>query len=69
MGSQATNQGGMPVGPTSGDVRFNDAGSLETFDGTEWVPLERLTDVGAPPVFRHEHMAQPSTQEEIDDAP
>ncbi len=31
----------------AGAVRFTPEGSLETFDGSQWVPLERLPD---PPI-------------------
>jgi hypothetical protein len=30
-----------------GEVRFGDGGRLEVFDGTAWIPLQRLPD---PPI-------------------
>jgi hypothetical protein len=41
-----------PSGPAEGDVRFDKAGRLEIFDGTNWSPLQRLSDIELPPVFR-----------------
>jgi hypothetical protein len=38
--------------PVEGDVRFNSAGQLETFDGADWVPLQRISDVEPTSVFR-----------------
>ena len=49
MGNQAADHHGMPA---EGEVRFNSAGRLETFDGTEWVPLQRLSDSDVPQIFR-----------------
>jgi hypothetical protein len=41
-----------PSGPAEGDVRFDNAGRLEMFDGASWLPLQRLSDVELPPLFR-----------------
>ncbi len=41
-----------PPAPAEGDVRFDNAGRLEMFDGASWSPLQRLSDVELPPVFR-----------------
>ena len=39
-------------GPELGDVRFDSARGVETFDGTAWVPLEQISDIGEEPVFK-----------------
>jgi hypothetical protein len=67
MDNQPADPGGTPGGPEPGDVRFS-AGGLETFDGTEWVPLQRVSDDQAPPVFRHDRrLEEPATPDRTDD--
>jgi hypothetical protein len=60
MGNQAADHGGISTGPAEGDVRYDSAGCLETFDGADWVPLQRVSDVDLPPIFRR----FPSAEEE-----
>lgn len=67
MSTQPAEHDGTPVGPALGDVRFDSVGHLETFDGTDWVPLERMSDVEIPPIFRLGQVAKPSTREQADD--
>jgi len=47
-----------------GDVRVNDSGRVEIFDGTAWVPLQRLSDTEPPSVFRGDSPAHPSSPDE-----
>lgn len=42
------------TGATAGDVRLTGAGKVEVFDGTRWVPYERLPAVDPGPVVRGE---------------
>ncbi|HUB38934.1 MAG TPA: hypothetical protein VMA72_08785 [Streptosporangiaceae bacterium] len=52
MTTHAGGQGDDKLQAVDGDVRFGTSGSLEIFDGTDWVPLRRSSDVGPPIVFR-----------------
>lgn len=51
MTSQHRDKGTVPA---EGDVRFNDDGQLETFDGTAWVQLQRISDAASAAIFRYE---------------
>jgi hypothetical protein len=69
MDNQPADHGGTPDAPTLGDIRFGSNGHLETFDGVAWVLLQRVSDAEAPPVFRHEPMAESSMPEQADADP
>jgi hypothetical protein len=66
MSNQPAGHGGIQGGAMEGDVRFDSSGRLETFDGTDWVPLQRVSDIDVPPIFRNVPLTQPSTPEEVD---
>jgi len=64
MGNPPTGQGPSPqADPVEGDVRFDDHGRLEIFDGTIWGPLEWMGDMTVPPVFRGIPPMSPSGHE------
>lgn len=48
----AAQSGDAQHDPVEGQVRFGSGGLLELFDGTQWTPLERVSDIEGSPVFR-----------------
>lgn len=63
MGNQAADHGGISTGPAEGDVRYDSTGCLETFDGADWVPLQRVSDVEGF-IFRGLQPKPPSAEED-----
>lgn len=52
MGGPAAERGGAQDNPVIGAIKFDSAGNLLTFDGTEWTSLELVGDLGPETIIR-----------------
>jgi hypothetical protein len=47
-----------PTSDKLGEVRFDSMGGLETFDGTNWVPLQEASDTDLSETFKDDTSGQ-----------